>query len=128
MIPGLKVDLKRIAGYIASNNLWSKRFCDLSQAEIESISMAIVHITGTWPPDIRRIINWLRDPATVLPNGFELGQALIVKDGAVFKARLLEDVSAGPQGPRAYYGAVQAELRRVYFLFGPPDGQDEVPF
>ena len=124
----VKMDLKRIASFINHNNLWETRLCDLSAGEMERLAQAIVHIAGSWPPEIGRIINWLRDPMTMFPQEFQLNSVTKVTNGAAFKEGLIRDVESGPSGPRAFYGALQADLRRVYALFGPPEGQDEVPF
>lgn len=127
------VDLKRVGGYITNNKLWDRPLGQWSKDEIENFVRASVWITGTWPPAIRLIINWLKE--TELPEKpFVLkytdgGHPLINVDNArTFQKQLLQDISFGPGGPKAYYGALQSDIRRVYEVFGQGSIDDEVPF
>jgi hypothetical protein len=126
MIHIQKEHLKRFGEYLTANKWWDKKFLDFSEDEIKSFMKTTVYITGTWPVDIRIIINWLNK--NELPQEFPLYRYMHINNGPLFRQRLLEDIAAGPVGPRAQYGALQADLRAIYALFGPKGGSDEVPF
>lgn len=118
--------LKRFAEYLTQNKWWEKRFIDFTEDEIKAFLHTAVHITGSWPVDVRRIINWLRE--NELPQEFQLDQVQKVTNGPKYREGLLADIAAGPQSPHAQYGALQYKLRKIYFLFGPKEDQEEVPF
>lgn len=121
-----KFDLKRLAGWISDNNLWSKSLSEFTSEEIESLARAVLHIHGSWSPELARIINWLEQAE--LPGSFQLNRTVRVTDGEAFRRGLLDEVAAGPNGPRTHFGALQADLRKVYQLFGPGAAGSEVPF
>ena len=47
---------------------------------------------------------------------FELCQGVTILDPARWWRSIEGDIEAGPNGPRARYGAVQGDLRRLYDL------------
>lgn len=126
MIHIQKEHLKRFGEYLTANGWWDKKFLEFTENEITSFLKTAIYITGSWPVDIRIIINWLNK--NELPQEFQLYSYMKISNGPIFRQSLLNDINAGPIGPRAQYGALQADLRKVYALFGPKGGSDEVPF
>ncbi len=66
-----------------------------------------------WDPETRHLIEWLgRTPAPAQP--FQLCPGVFVARPAHFWEALRRDIDLGPQGtPRARYGALQQDLRRL---------------
>lgn len=62
-----------------------------------------------WGPDILDLIRRVKE---MVPSEgpFELGSGRSVVDPALFHKSLLEDIDAGPGGPRSRTGALKAEL------------------
>ncbi len=50
---------------------------------------------------------------------FELQRGVTIAHPHHYWAYLLDDIRNGPGGPRAHYGALQHDLRRLHKLFGP---------
>jgi hypothetical protein len=57
-------------------------------------------------------------PEQLPPAPFEAAPGVTVKDPPRWLAALQQDGRLGPNGARARYGAIQADLRRVYELAG----------
>ena len=72
-----------------------------------------------WSDDIQSIIGWvqLTKPPT---SSFRLRRAVTVIEPAHFWHRIRCDMAAGPNGPRARYGALQNDLRCLAALFRGP--------
>ena len=72
-----------------------------------------------WEDDVLVIIEWLRNPDPPA-EPFRLDQVVSVSDPPLFWRTIKGDIAAGPTGPRARYGAIQDDLRRLSALFGGP--------
>ncbi len=74
---------------------------------------------GAWDAETARLIEWfMRTPPPARP--FELCQGVTVARPDIWWASLRQDIVEGPGGPRAHYGAVQSNLKRLAKLFGGP--------
>ena len=74
---------------------------------------------GAWDAETARLIEWfMRTPPPAQP--FELCQGVTVARPDIWWASLRQDIAEGPGGPRAHYGAVQSNLKRLAKLFGGP--------
>ncbi len=68
-----------------------------------------------WDSEVRQLIDWfLTTGAPAKP--FELCRGVTILDPARWWRSIEGDIEAGPNGPRARYGAVQGDLRRLYAL------------
>ena len=71
-----------------------------------------------WDASTHDIIDWFLK--TVPPTEpFELSQGVTIADPALWWATIRGDIAAGPKGPRAHYGALQGDLRRLAGLLQP---------
>jgi hypothetical protein len=70
--------------------------------------------------EVKSAIDWILQ--SELPESFQLSQGVFVLDGAKFREALLRDVEAGPNGPRARWGALQRDLLRLYRMFTDASG------
>ncbi|MDA1055008.1 MAG: hypothetical protein O3C40_31685 [Planctomycetota bacterium] len=70
---------------------------------------------GDWPADVAAMADFaLLLSVDDLPAApFDFGPAETVVDAAKFLYWLRADVRRGPSGPRAMYGALQSDLRRL---------------
>ena len=67
---------------------------------------------GAWDAETARLIEWLQQtPPPAKP--FELCRGVVILKPALWWTALKRDIAEGPGGPRAHYGAVQADLRRL---------------
>ncbi len=67
---------------------------------------------GAWDADTARLIEWFqRTPPPDKP--FDLCKGVTVARPDIWWTALMRDIAEGPNGPRARYGAVQADLRRL---------------
>ena len=73
-----------------------------------------VDIQG-WDAEARRLIDWF-STTTPPAEPFELCQGVTILDPARWWRSIEGDIGCGPNGPRARYGAVQGDLRRLYAL------------
>ncbi len=74
---------------------------------------------GAWDAETARLIEWfMRTPPPARP--FEICQGVTVARPDFWWASLRQDIADGPGGPRAHYGAVQSNLKRLAKLFGGP--------
>ncbi len=70
-----------------------------------------------WDPETTQLIEWfMRTPPPAQP--FELCQGVTVARPDIWWASLRQDIAEGPGGPRAHYGVVQSNLKRLAKLFG----------
>ena len=77
--------------------------------------------TAGWDTETARIVEWfLATPPPAKP--FDLFPHVRVIHPARWWRHLKADIATGPQGPRARYGALQKDLRRLAELFGGPRG------
>ena len=65
-----------------------------------------------WDSETAELIRWFSgaEPPT---KPFELSKGVTVANPAHFWEALRRDIAAGPRGPRARYGALQQDLRRL---------------
>jgi hypothetical protein len=76
-----------------------------------------------WPADLAALLLTLA-PADLPAVPFEFGGPYcVVVDCSRFLRSLKADVDIGPSGPRAMYGAIQADLRRLHSML--PDEASE---
>ena len=78
-----------------------------------------------WDEETIALINWFSNtPPPAEP--FQLYPNVWIARPERYWQALRADITAGPQGPRAHYGALQKDLRRLAVLFGgapaPGDG------
>ena len=79
-------------------------------------------VGSEWDAETAKLIDWFeRTPPPSEP--FELCRGVTVLRPETLWAYLRRDIAAGPGRGRAYYGAFQADLKRLFELFG--HGQDE---
>jgi hypothetical protein len=69
-----------------------------------------------WDGFTREIIDWFLETAPP-SEPFELSPGVTIADPSRWWAAIRSDIFAGPHGPRARYGAVQGDLRRLAGLF-----------
>ncbi len=75
-----------------------------------------------WDSETCKLIDWFSD---TIPQAepFELCKGVTILDPARWWQSINGDVASGPNGPRARYGAVQGDLRRLYQRFCEADDQ-----
>jgi hypothetical protein len=71
-----------------------------------------------WDVETFRLIEWFKTTAPP-SEPFELCRGVTVLDPTRWWRSIAGDVEAGPNGPRARYGAVQGDLGKLSELFGP---------
>jgi tubulysin polyketide synthase-like protein len=72
---------------------------------------------AAWDAETDRLIAWFVSHQSELPQApFHLARGIEVTDRERFCAAIRQDIAAGPRGPRARWGAVQTELRRLAAL------------
>ena len=74
-----------------------------------------------WDRETQRLIDWF---LTTSPPAepFELCRGVTVLDPARWWRSIEGDIASGPNGPRARYGAVQGDLRRLHALMKTAGG------
>ena len=74
----------------------------------------------TWDAETAALIDWFL--GTEPPSEpFELMRGVTIAHPGKCWEYLRQDIAAGPSKGRSYYGAFEANLRRLYELFGPSD-------
>ncbi len=75
-----------------------------------------------WDSETRQLIDWF---SATIPQAepFELCKGVTILDPARWWQSINGDIASGPNGPRARYGAVQGDLRRLYQRFCEADDQ-----
>ena len=70
---------------------------------------------GEWSADVVALANagLLLSPDNLPAAPFDFGPAAVVVDASKFLASIKADIQCGPAGPRAMYGAIQADLQRL---------------
>lgn len=69
-----------------------------------------------WDKDIAELVRWFL--ATPPPAGpFELMPGVVIAKPQLWWATIRTDITAGPDGPRARYGALQSNLCKLHALF-----------
>ncbi len=83
----------------------AERLLDHKAEVIEALS-------AEWDTEMLTLIRWFLDthPPT---EPFELSKGVTVIRPALWWTALRRDIAAGPRGPRARYGALQEDLRRL---------------
>jgi len=118
------VDLARFGQFLKAAGLISLPPEKWMGLEVVEVIKAAVNCACVWPPDIERLIDWLR--SVELPDE-EIRMATIIRVNArEYQKRLLADVDQGPSGPRAYLGGLQADLREMWVKYGKtckPEGK-----
>ena len=101
----------------ADSLLGAERPVDVAPAAVPKANV----VGSEWDAETADLIAWfLRTPPPAKP--FELGLGVTVLRPKALWDYLRRDIAAGPGCGRAYYGAFQADLKRLYELFGPePD-------
>ncbi len=68
--------------------------------------------------DLAPIVEWF---LSAKPPGapFKLKQGITISNPQRWWADIIADIAAGPEGPRARYGALQDDLWRAWHMFGP---------
>ncbi len=68
--------------------------------------------TDGWDPGTTQLIEWfMRTPPPTRP--FELCRGVVILKPALWWTALMRDIAEGPKGPRACYGAVQSDVKRL---------------
>lgn len=69
-----------------------------------------------WDSEMARLIEWF---LTTEPPGqpFEISRGVTVARPDIWWDSLRQDIAEGPSGPRAYTGALQADLRKLGSYF-----------
>ena len=68
-----------------------------------------------WNSETRQLIDWFT-AATSPAEPFELCRGVTIRDPAQWWQSIRCYIECGPDGPRARYGAVQGDLRRLHAL------------
>ena len=72
-------------------------------------------LSAEWDAEMLTLIRWfLRTHPPTTP--FELSKGVVVLKPALWWTAMRRDIAAGPNGPRARYGALQEDLRRLAAL------------
>ncbi len=93
------------------NEISSQPGCDVASS---------VNVQG-WDTETRRLIDWF-STTTPPAEPFELVPGVVIMDPARWWRSIRSDIECGPNGPRARYGAVQGDLRRLYALMKTAGG------
>ena len=71
-----------------------------------------------WDTETTQLIRWfLSTEPPAAP--FELSPGVTIAHPVKYWAYLRQDIAAGPGRGRSYYGAFEANLRKLYQLYGP---------
>jgi len=72
---------------------------------------------GVWDAETTLLIEWfMRTPPPAKPS--DLYQGVVILKPALWWTALKRDIAEGPKGPRAHYGAVQSDLKRLARVMG----------
>ena len=66
-----------------------------------------------WDAETLRLIEWFRS-VTPPTEPFDLCRGVVILDPVRWWRSIEGDIASGPNGPRARYGAVQGDLRRLH--------------
>ncbi len=67
---------------------------------------------GVWDAETARLIEWFMQTSPPA-KPFELCKGVVIANPALWWTALMRDIAEGPKGPRACYGAVQSDLKRL---------------
>ena len=70
-----------------------------------------------WDAETGRLIAWLKTTSP-LAQPFELQPGVWMARPVRYWSYRTANIAAGPGGPRAHYGALQGDLRKLHALFG----------
>jgi hypothetical protein len=110
------IDLPRFGLIIGQAKLWDKKLREFSREEVTTLISTAINCACVWTPDIERTITWLK--ATELPDEECQLKPMIKVNAKQYREYLLANVIEGPNGPRAFNGALQSDLRRLYAKYG----------
>lgn len=71
----------------------------------------------TWGAETARLIRWFQS-TTPPAERFELQPGVVIADPALWWPTIAADIEDGPRRARGKTGALQADLKRLYGLFG----------
>ena len=71
-----------------------------------------------WDSETATAVRWFL-ASTPPPRPFQLQPGVVIAHPSRYWEYLRGDIAAGPGGPRAHYGALQSDLRKLHALFGP---------
>ncbi len=74
-----------------------------------------------WDAETQRLVDWF-STTTPPAEPFELCQGVTILDPTRWWRSIEGDIGCGPTGPRARYGAVQGDLRKLYKLMKTAGG------
>ena len=69
-----------------------------------------------WDEDTAELVRWFLTAAPPA-EPFELCRGVTILDPARWWRSIRSDIETGPTGPRARYGALQGNLRKLHILF-----------
>ena len=75
-----------------------------------------------WDAETLRLIDWFKT-ATPPAERFELCSGVTILDPARWWLSIEGDIGCGPDGPRARYGAVQGDLRKLHDRMSAEDAE-----
>ena len=83
------------------------------KAEVVNFLAYRNRLLSGWDSEMARMIEWF---LTIEPPSqpFELCQGVTVARPALWWGAIRQDITEGPGGPRAYTGALQADLRKLW--------------
>lgn len=83
------------------------------------------NVNAAWPPDVQSLVDWFLTLEPRLISPFHLEDHRHISDPVKFCAALRLDISRGPTGPRARYGALQDDLRKLKSHFSREEDDDQ---
>ena len=100
----------------------SELLAQLQAHKDELLSRLRPTVADDWPVDLAALADWVLllapDDLPTTPLEFG-GHYCVVVDRCKFIASLQTDIRRGASGPRARYGAIQSDLRRLRDLLIP---------
>ena len=104
----------RLHGYVATNH---------EMDEDDSDPKPVQDSEGlNWDDETQRLIDWFKT-TTPPAEPFELCQGVTILDPVRWWRSIEGDIAAGPSGPRATYGAVQGDLRKLHDRMNAEDAE-----
>ena len=82
------------------------------KAEVISFLAYREHLASGWETETAHLIEWflVTEPPS---HPFEISRGVVIQRPDKWWASLRQDIADGPGGPRAHYGAVQSDLKRL---------------
>ena len=105
--------------HIEAPNPLSEHLMDrLRQEKAEVINFLAYRdrLLSGWDSEMARLIEWflITEPPS---QPFEISRGVTVAHPAIWWVAIRQDIAEGPSGPRAYTGALQADLRKLWTYF-----------